>query len=198
MHILAIFPREPEDWHILDQIPPDCLSSVLVAAEVSVPAGLISSGKVRKAASAEFQNALREALSKSRPDIVLWFGRLCSTQAWKSLRQLVRFAPEALLIVVAGQAHTQGGFLEDIVLRIALWFRVVDFVVFCSGNARTLSKVNPQRCTVLYGSGGETVTALLEKRLLAHHKSVLWVDPNITAQSPSMRSLVHSIHALRA
>jgi glycosyltransferase involved in cell wall biosynthesis len=198
MQILAVFPAEPEDWQILDQIPPDCLSSILVVADVMAPVGLISSDKVRKAASAEFQNALREALSKSRPDIVLWFGRLCSIQAWKSLRQLVRCAPEALLIVAAGQTRSQGGFLEDVVLRIGLWFRVVDSVVFCSGKARTLCKVNPQRCTVLHCSGRETVTALLEKRLLAHHKSVLWVDPNITAQSPSMRSLVDSIHALRA
>jgi len=84
------------------------------------------------------------------------------------------------------------------VLRIGLWFRAVDYVIFGSGNSRTLSKLNPQRCTVRQSPGDDTLGSLLEKRLLAHHKSVLWVDPNLTTRNPSMRSLVHSIGALNA
>jgi glycosyltransferase involved in cell wall biosynthesis len=198
MHILAIFPGEPEDWHILGEVPPDFLSSILVGGGVAVPVGWISTRKVRKAPKAELSRTLRETLSKSRPDAVLWFGRLCSIHAWKCLRQLVRFAPESLLIVVAGQEHSQGRILEDAALRIGLWFRIVDAVVFCSGKAKALSNVSPQRCTVFERSGDRTFCNFLQKRIMAHQKSVLWVDPNITVRSPSMRSLVHSIRALSA
>jgi glycosyltransferase involved in cell wall biosynthesis len=198
MRILAIFPRAPEDWHILNEILANCLSSVVVAAEADVPAGWISSGKVRRAARAELSRGLHDALCKSRPDIVLWFGCVFSFQTWKCWRQLVRLAPESLLIVVAGQEHCEGKLFEKVVLRIGLWFRVFDYVLFCSEQARTLSKVSPQRCTIFQRSGEETVCALLQKRLSGYQKSVLWVDPNITTRSPSMRSLVHSINTLNA
>jgi glycosyltransferase involved in cell wall biosynthesis len=198
MRILAIFPGEPEDWQILDQLPADCLGSVIVAPEITVPPGRIPGGKVRRVARAELSRASRDELTKSRPDSVLWFGRLWSIQAWKIWRELIRLAPASLLTVVLSKEHVQERLFEDLMLRIGLWFRVIDYVLFGSTKSRTVSKLDPQRCAVLQSSGDETLSTLLQKRLLGHRKSVLWIDPNLTARSPSMRSLVNSIKALSA
>jgi len=198
MRILAIFPGEPEDWQILAQLSADCLSSVIVAPKITVPPGQIPSGKVRRVDGAELSRAWREEMTKSRPDSVLWFGRLWSIQAWKFWQELVRLAPESLLTVVVSKERAQGRLFEDLILRIGLWFRVIDYVLFGSQKSRMVSKLNPQRCAVLQISGDEMLSTLLQKRLLAHRKSVLWVDPNLTVRSPSMRSLVNSINALTA
>src|SRR5271165_6994703 len=198
MRILAIFPSESEDWQILDQLPADCLGSVIVAPEITVPPGQISSGKVRRVARRELSPARREELTESRPDLVLWFGRLWSIQDWKFWRELVRLAPESLLTVVVGKERAQERLFENVILRIGLWFGVIDFALFRSGKSRTLSKLNPQRCAVLQRSGDDTLSNLLQKRLLAHQQSVLWVDPNLTVRSPSMRSLVNSVSTLSA
>ena len=198
MRILALFPCEQEDWQILDQLPADCLSSVFVAPGIIVPRYHIPGEKIRRVSRTELSRASREELSKAPPDSVLWFGRLWSLQAWKFFRELIRVAPESLLTAVLAKEPAQGHRLEDALLRIGLWFRVIDYVVISPGKARIPSKLDPQRYSVLQSSGDETLTTLLQKRILAHHRSVLWVDPNLTTKSPSMRSLVHSVNSLSA
>ena len=196
MRILAIFPREPEEWQILDLLQAD-LTSVFVLPEVAVPLNQISGGKIRRVRRAELSHASREELRKSPPDSILWFGRLWSKEAWKFLRELIRLAPESLLTAVLGKSHGQRQHLEEVLLRIGLWLRVIDYVVIGPGKVRIPHKLDPQRYSVLQSAGGETLTALLQKRISANQRSVLWVDPNLTARSPSMRSLVHSVNSLR-
>jgi glycosyltransferase involved in cell wall biosynthesis len=198
MRILAIFPCEPEDWRILDQLQADCSSSVFVLPEVVVPLNEIPREKIRRVSRAELSRASREELEKSPPDSILWFGRIWSLQALKFLRQLIRLAPESLLTVVLGKEPAHHQRLEEGLLRIGLWFRVIDYIVIGPGKVRVANKLNPQRFSVLQSSVDESLTTLLQKRLLAHHRSVLWVDPNLTARSPSMRSLVHSVNSLSA
>ena len=198
MRVLAIFPSEPEDWQILGQLQPDCLTSVYVLPEVTLPPGQIPHEKIRRVSRAGLSHASREELQMSPPDSVLWFGRLGSMPAWKFLRELIRLAPESLLTAVLSTKSPQDRRSEELLLRIGLWFRVIDYIVVGPGNARIPGNLDPRRYSVLLSSGGETLTALLQKRLLAHHRSVLWIDPNLTGRSPSMRSLVHSIHSLSA
>ena len=198
MRILAMFPCEQEDWQILGPLQADCLTSVFVLPDASVPPNQISSEKIRRVGRADFSRALREELRKSPPDSVLWFGRLWSIQAWKFLREFIRLAPESLLTAVLGQEPAQNRRLDDLLLRIGLWFRVVDYIVIGPGKARITSKLDPQRYSVLQSLGDKTLTILLQKRLSAHHRSVLWVDPSLTAGSPSMRSLINSVNTLSA
>jgi glycosyltransferase involved in cell wall biosynthesis len=198
MRLLAIFPCELEDWQILDQLQTDCLSSVFVLPEVAVPLNRIPSEKIRRVSRTELSRASRVELEKSPPDSILWFGRLWSTQALKFLRQLIRLAPESLLTIVLGKEPAHHRHLEEGLLRIGLWLRIIDYVVLGPGTSRISSKLNPQRYSALQTSGDETLTTLLRNRLSAHHRSVLWVDPNLTVGSPSMRSLINSIDSLSA
>jgi glycosyltransferase involved in cell wall biosynthesis len=196
MRILAIFPCEREDWQLLDRLQADCLTSVFVLPEVAVPPNQICGGKIRRVNRAEFSRASREELRKSPPDSVLWFGRVWSKEAWKFLRELIRLAPESLLTAVLGKSHRQHQHLEEVLLRIGLWLRVIDYIVIGPGALRVPDKLDPQRYSVLQSGGGETFTTLLRKRILAQRRSVLWVDPDLTAGSPSMRSLLHSVNSL--
>jgi glycosyltransferase involved in cell wall biosynthesis len=196
MRILAMFPCEREDWQLLDGLHRDCLTSVFVLPEAAVPLNRISSGKIRRVRRAEISRASREELRKSPPDSVLWFGRLWSKEGWKFLRELVRLAPESLLTVVLGKNHAPHQHLEEVLLRIALWFRIIDYIVIGAGALRVPWKLDPQRYSALQSADGEAFSTLLQKRISAQRRSVLWVDPNLTAGSPSMRSLVHSIASL--
>ena len=196
MRILAIFPREPEDWQTLDLLQADYLTSVFVLPEVAVPWDRISAGgKIRRVSRAELSHASREELRKAPPDSILWFERLWSKEAWKFLRELIRLAPDSLLTVALGKSHSQRQHLEGLLLRIGLWLRVIDYVVIGPGTVRIPNKLDLQRYSILQG---ETLTTLLQKRVSANQRSVLWVDPNLTARSPSMRSLVHSVSSLSA
>jgi len=198
MRVLAIFPCEHEDWQILDLLPADCLSAIFVLPEVAVPPNQFFSEKIRRVSRSELSRASREELRKFPPDTVLWFGRLWSMQALEFLTELIRYAPESLLTAVLNNGLAEDWRLEDALLRMGLWFRVIDYIVIGSGKARMAGKLNPQRYSVLQTSGDGVLTTLLQRRLLAQQKSVLWVDPNLTAGSPSMRSLVNSVNSLTA
>jgi glycosyltransferase involved in cell wall biosynthesis len=198
MRVFAIFPSERQDWQILGQLQADCLSSVYVLPEVAVPPNHISNEKIHRVSRAELWRASRDELRMSPPDSVLWFGRLGSMQAWRFLRELIRLAPESLLTAVLSQKRAENRLSEELLLRIGLWFRVIDYVVIGPGKAAITRKLDPQRYSVLQGTDDRTLATVLQKRLLAHQRSVLWVDPNLTVGSPSMRSLIHSVNSLSA
>ncbi len=196
MRILAIFPCKAEDWQILGQLPADCLTSVIISPEVTVPPNQLSGATIRKVSRAECSRTWREELENSPPDSVLWFGPLWSRQALLFFREFIRLAPASLLTVVLSNGTGAGSYWEEVVLQIGLWFRMIDYVVIHDGKSAVPNKLDPQRCSVFPSSSGETLAALLQKRQDACHRSVLWVDPSLTAGSPSMRSLLQSIEAL--
>jgi glycosyltransferase involved in cell wall biosynthesis len=199
MHVLAIFPRSEEDWQILSLV--DSLTSVFVDSEAAIAPQREVSAKVRKVDRRVLANTALEEITTSRPDLVLWFDRAFSVLRFA--RQSLRLAPATLITVVSVGKHQQRR-SEDMVLRLGLWLRIIDSVVvtdqsrFAVYDSQFTGAPDVTRLWYPSHPRSEALKAFLEGRVAANRKSVLWVDPNLTTRSPSMRSLINSVAVLSA
>jgi glycosyltransferase involved in cell wall biosynthesis len=191
MRVLAIFPRSEEDWQILNRV--DSLTSVFVDSETAIVPQRELSAKVRKVDRRVMVNTALEEITTSPPDLVLWFDRVFPV-LWFARRSL-RLAPAALITVVSVGKHQQWR-SEDIVLRFGLWLRIIDSVVVSDRAMAGLRALDSTRYWFPSNPRSERLKAFLEARVAANRKSVLWVDPDLTIRSPSMRSLINSVGVL--
>jgi glycosyltransferase involved in cell wall biosynthesis len=193
---VALLPSEPEDWQILRQLPESCLGTIFVRPDISIPPDEIFDGRIRRVNSDRLRVAAQDDLGINQPNMFLWFGPLRSIRILGLWRELFRFAPDALLTVVScGRAKADKG-IEKLILRFGIWLRLIDFAVIHADTASFCSSLSPKRYAIYPFSGGKSLPGLLEERVAAQQRSVLWVDPNLTTKSPSMRSLMNSAKSL--
>jgi glycosyltransferase involved in cell wall biosynthesis len=194
---VALLPSEPEDWQILRQLPESCLGTIFVRADTSIPADEVFHGRIRRLNSDRLRVAAQDDLGINQPNMFLWFGPLRSIRILGLWRELFRFAPDALLTVVSYRRGKGRQGVEKLILRFGIWLRLIDFAVIDAGAASFCSSLSPKRYAI-YPFSGKSLAGLLEERVAAQQRSVLWVDANLTTKSPSMRSFINSVKLLGA
>jgi glycosyltransferase involved in cell wall biosynthesis len=193
MRVLAVFPRTEEHWQILDRV--DSLTTVFVDSETTTVPQRELSAKVRKVDRSVLANTTLKETATARPDLILWFDDAFSVLGFA--RRSLRLAPAALIVVVSLGEHQQRR-SEDIALRLGLWLRIIDSVVASDQTMPESRAPDSSRYWVPSNPRNESLKTFLEARVAANRRSVLWVDPNLTTRSPSMRSLINSVAALNA
>jgi glycosyltransferase involved in cell wall biosynthesis len=196
LSLAAFFPNKPDDWEMLGQIREHCLGRIFIKPGTVVPETF--NGKITVLHPGKLTLGFRRELKRNPPDALLWFGSLPSTRAFLLWLKLFHLAPGALLFFVCRLESKRNNYFEKLLLRLGLWLRVIDFVILRGDSSSTSRYLSPRRHSIYPFADGGGLIDLVAKRVAGHRRSVLWVDPNLTTKSPSMRSLVNSANALDA
>jgi glycosyltransferase involved in cell wall biosynthesis len=200
MRILALFPSLTEDWAILDRLAGETNLSILVDHTVNPLFSTTAGYRLTRSDGADLTAAFGGELQTVRPDFVLWFEDLHTFRSWRCWNLLRKKSPDTLVSLVLTKPFPSRSFLANRLLHLGLSFRVIDHVLIGPAN-RDFGKrrgIEPQRMATVDLNPAQSVAELLQQRFEEEQKSILWVDPAVTAGSPSMRGLVESVPTLRA
>jgi glycosyltransferase involved in cell wall biosynthesis len=154
-------------------------------------------------ADTDSKKSLRQLLKDHPADVVLVAAMPWTVRFWRTWFWQRRHQPQALFGAVLPPARRcWEGVFRRLVAAIADFLLIADdetaqafrhlnypshriFLPTIDGDPRLLSAATPARSN------------FIRARLAAERRSVLWVDPNITPSSPSMKNLIASAPSLR-
>jgi glycosyltransferase involved in cell wall biosynthesis len=198
MRVLAMFPCRDEDWVILDRLVNETELSILIDHTVTPSFAAGTRYRLNRIGRSDLNAVFSNELHTVRPDFILWFEGLPTVRSWLCWNILRKISPDTLVSLALTEPFPLRGFLAKPLLRLCLDFRVIDHVLIGRANSDCFKDfpVEPQRIATINSNRAREISDLLQQRFNQEQKSILWVDPNVTTESPSMRSLVQSVPSL--
>jgi glycosyltransferase involved in cell wall biosynthesis len=198
MRILAVLPSHDEDWKILDALVSETELSILIDRTATPSLSHANGYRLTRLDQTDLTTSFRNELRTVRPDFLLWFEDFRTVRSWRCWHVLRAISPDSLISLVLTKPLPSLNFLANRLLRLCLDFRVIDHVLLGRANRLKDIRVHPERIVSVDSHGVYGIAKLLRQRLSQEQKSVLWVDPLVTARCPSMVGLIEIIPRLSA